>query len=53
MITIMNRDQIINIATVMAEDTGAPELRNPLNSVMESRSLLNRLLDRISRRQNG
>ncbi|MBR0513522.1 MAG: hypothetical protein IJK06_04630 [Clostridia bacterium] len=53
MMTIMNRDQIINIAAVMAEDTGAPELRNPLNSVMESRSLLDRLLDRISRRQNG
>lgn len=53
MMTIMNRDQIINIAAMLAEDTGAPELRNPLNSAMQTQGLLGRLLDRISRRQNG
>ena len=51
MMTVMNRDQFINIAAMLAEDTGAPELRNPLNSGMriQSRSLLGRLLDRIAR----
>ena len=46
MMTIMNRDQIINIAAVMAEDTGAPELRNPLNSGMRAKGLLSRLFGR-------
>ncbi len=50
MMTIMNRDQIINIAAMMAEDAGAPELRNPLNSGMKSEGLLSWLVDRITRR---
>lgn len=49
MMTIMNRDQLMNIAAMMAEDAGTPELRNPLNSAMQSRSLLSRLLDKIAR----
>ncbi len=49
MMTIMNRDQLMNIAAMMAEDAGTPELRNPLNSAMQSRGLLSRLLDKIAR----
>ena len=49
MMTIMNRDQFVNIAAMLAEDAGAPELRNPLNSGMQSKGLLDKLLSRIAR----
>ena len=39
----------MNIATMMAEDTGAPELRNPLTSGMRAKGLLNRLFGRKTR----
>ena len=41
----------MNIATMLAEDTGAPELRNPLNSGMRSKSWLNRIFGRKNRQQ--
>ena len=42
MMTIMNRDQIINIAAMMAEDACAPELRNPLNSGIRAKEAIER-----------
>ena len=38
-----NPEMFMNIATLMAEDTGAPELRNPLNSGMQAKGWLSRL----------
>lgn len=35
-----------NIASLMAEDTGAPELRNPLNSGMRAKGFFTRLFGR-------
>ncbi len=49
MITIMNRDQSMNIAAMLAEDVGAPELRNPMNSGMSSWSLLDKVMKWIVR----
>ena len=49
MMNYMSMMPINNIASQIAEDAGAPELRNPLNSGMQPRSLLTRLLDRIAR----
>ena len=46
---MMNNDHIMNIAAMMAEDTGAPELRNPLNSGMRAKGLLDRLFGRKNR----
>ena len=43
---MMNNYQFMNIATLLAEDTGAPELRNPLNSGMRAKNLLSRLFAR-------
>ena len=49
---MMNRENtFMNIAVLMAEDAGAPELRNPLNSGMRAWSWLNRLFGRKSREQ--
>ena len=44
-----NENMFMNIATVLAEDTGAPELRNPLNSGMKAESWLRRLFGRKNR----
>lgn len=50
MINSLNRnEQTMNIAAMLAEDTGAPELRNPLNSGMRARGLLRRLFGRKSK----
>ena len=46
---MMNNDCFMNIATLLAEDTGAPELRNPLNSGMRAKGLLSRLFGRKNR----
>lgn len=47
MINMINsNEQIMNIAALLAEDTGAPELRNPLNSGMRTKGLLSRLFSR-------
>ena len=46
---MMNNVQFMNIAAVLAEDTGAPELRNPLNSGMRAKGLLSRLFSRKNR----
>ena len=46
---IMNSNPFMNISTVLAEDAGAPELRNPLNSGMRAKGLLSRLLSRKNR----
>ena len=49
---MMNNDKtFMNIAIMLAEDTGAPELRNPLNSGMKAKSWLNRLFGRKNREQ--
>ena len=37
-----NNDRMMNIAARMAEDVGAPELRNPLNSGMMFKGILAR-----------
>ena len=44
-----NNDQIMNIAALLAEDTGAFELRNPLNSGMQAKGLLKRFFGRKNR----
>ena len=49
MMMMTNNSPFMNIAAMMAEDAGTPELRNPLNSAMQSRGLLSRLLDKIAR----
>ena len=41
-----NENMFMNIAAVLAEDTGTPELRNPLNSGMRAKSWLSRLFSR-------
>ena len=41
-----NNHMFMNIAAMMAEDTGAPELRNPLNSGMKATTWLHRLFSR-------
>ena len=46
MINMMNN----NMANMLAEDAGAPELRNPLNSGMQATSWLNRLISLICRK---
>ena len=40
----------MNIATLMAEDTGASELRNPMNSGMMATGWLSRLFSRKNRK---
>lgn len=49
MINMMNNEQFMNIAAQLAEDTGAPELRNPLNSGMQAKGWLSRLFGRKTR----
>ena len=49
MMTVMNNHSFMNIATMLAEDTGAPELRNPLNSGMKAESWLRRLFSHRNR----
>ena len=51
MMNYMSMMPIQNIANLLAEDTGAPELRNPLNSGMKAKSWLNRLFGRKNREQ--
>ena len=46
MMNYMSMMPVNHIAAMMAEDSGAPELRNPLNSGMKARSLLSRLFGR-------
>ena len=41
-----NNDRMMNIAARMAEDVGAPELRNPLNSGMRFKGILALLFGR-------
>ena len=36
----------MNISTMISEDVGAPELRNPLDSTMKKESWIKRLLKR-------
>ena len=43
---LMNQMLFMNMSAMMAEDSGAPELRNPLSTGMRSRSLLSRLFGR-------
>ena len=38
-----NNDQVMNMAARIAEDAGAPELRNPLASGMRAKGILSRL----------
>ena len=38
-----NNVQVMNISAQMAEDAGAPELRNPLTSGMRAKGSLSRL----------
>ena len=49
MLMMNHNEQFMNIATLLAEDTGAPELRNPLNSGMRAKGLLHRLFTRKNR----
>ena len=49
MLNQMSIMPIRDIASLLAEDAGAPELRNPLNSGMRARGLLSRLFSRKSR----
>ena len=44
-----NTQMFMNIAAQMAEDAGAPELRNPLNSGMQGKGWLSRLFSRKNR----
>lgn len=46
MINMMNN----NMAYMLAEDAGAPELRNPLASGMQATGWLSRLISLISRK---
>ena len=46
MMNYMSMMPINNIASQIAEDAGAPELRNPLNSGMRAKNLLSRLFSR-------
>ena len=46
MINMMNN----NMATMLAEDAGAPELRNPLAGGMQATGWLNRLISLIRRK---
>ena len=48
MINLMNN----HMANMLAEDAGAPELRNPLNSGMRAKSLLSRLRSLRKRPKN-
>ena len=49
MTMINNNHMFMNIAAVLAEDTGAPELRNPLSCGMRAESWLSRLFGRKNR----
>ncbi len=49
MMNYMSMMPVNHIAAMMAEDAGAPELRNPLNSGMRAKSLLSRLFGRKHR----
>ena len=40
---INHNTQVMNMAARMAEDAGAPELRNPLASGMRAKGILSRL----------
>jgi hypothetical protein len=42
-----------NIASMMAEDSGAPELRNPLNSGMRAKGFFSRLFSRKPKEREG
>ena len=44
-----NHEMFMNIATLMAEDAGAPELRNPLAGSMQAKGWLSRLFGRKNR----
>jgi len=46
MINLMNS----NMANMLAEDAGVPELRNPLNSGMQAKGLLSRIFSRKNRK---
>ena len=46
MMNYMSNMPIDNLASLMAEDAGAPELRNPLNSGMTAKSWLSRLFSK-------
>ena len=47
---MMNSNTFMNISTLLAEDAGAPELRNPLNSgVRQQNTLLDRLISLFAR----
>ena len=48
MMMTMN-NTFMNISTLLAEDAGAPELRNPLNSGMRAKGLLSRFFSRKNR----
>ena len=48
MMMTMN-NAFMNISTVLAEDAGAPELRNPLAGGMRAKGLLGRLFGRKNR----
>ena len=48
MMMTMN-NAFMNISTVLAEDAGAPELRNPLAGGMRAKGLLSRLFGRKDR----
>ena len=48
MMMTMN-NAFMNISTMLAEDAGAPELRNPLAGGMRAKGLLSRLFGRKNR----
>ena len=48
MMMTMN-NTFMNISTMLAEDAGAPELRNPLAGGMRAKGLLGRLFGRKNR----
>ena len=48
MMMTMN-NAFMNISTMLAEDAGAPELRNPLAGGMRAKGLLGRLFGRKNR----
>ena len=49
MMNYMSMMPVNHIAVMLAEDTGAPELRNPLNSGMQAKGWLSRLFGRKTR----
>ena len=52
MMMTMNSNMFMNISTMLAEDAGAPELRNPLAGGMQAKGQAKGLLNRLFGRRN-